>query len=324
MRISGYKANHPHQQHASSSSLGGRAAFPQAATVRDMRISGDNANHPCQRQDSSSSLGGRAALPQAAAVGDMRISGYNANHPCQQQASSSSLGGPAALPEAAAVRDRPMTEAATLGSILDSTPEGKHMFRTITSSHAQAVNHLLCANVPIISVTAAATHADHQKFEEIATQKYGGAPAKYEEVVWFAGVNKLHPFEWISRDELGPAQRIYEISSPHFKKPGIWESYEFKEILLQAKMQLKFHRNFLDAMSISTYNATAQKAHRLVVYWGATVGQWWQVMFEAKDIVDWQSVLKSLDYIYAQDLESQGDVLLAITHVLEPDFSIAQ
>ena len=241
--------------------------------------------------------------------------------------SSSSLGGPMmntqldgpiVLHEASAI-----SGAATLGSILNSTPEGQLMFRTVTSLHAPTVGKL-CAKAPIISVTAAATHADHQKFEEIATQKYGGAPAKYEEVVWFAGVNKLHPFEWISRDELGPAQRIYEIASPHFKRPGIWESYEFKDILLQAKMRLKFHRNFLDAMSISTYNATAQKAHRLVVYWGATVGQWWQVMFEAKDIVDWQSVLKSLDYIYAQDLESQGDVLLAITHVLEPDFSIAQ
>ena len=216
-----------------------------------------------------------------------------------------------------------MTEAATLGSILDSTPEGKHMFRTITSSHAQTVNHLLCANVPIISVTAAATHADHQKFEEIA-KMYGGAPEKYEEVVWIAGENKLHPFEWISRDEHGPAQGIYEIASPHFKRPGIWESYEFKDILLQAKMRLKFHRNFLDAMSIAGQNATAKKALQHVVYRGATVGEWWQVMFEAKDIFGWQQVLKSLGYKGAQDLESKEDVLLAISYVLGADFSICQ
>ena len=326
IRISGYKANHPHpyQQQASSSSLGGRAALPEAAAVRDMRISGYNANHPCQQQASSSSLGGRKALPQAAAVGDMRISGYNANHPCQQQTSSSSLGGPAALPQAAAVRDRPMTEAATLGSILDSTREGKHMFRTITSSHAQTVNHLLCANVPIITVTAAATHPDHQKFEEIATESYGGAPATYQEVVWVAGENNLHPFEWISRDEPGPAQGIYEIASPHFKKPVMWESYEFKEIVLQANMNSQFHWNFLDAMGISGSNATAKKALQMVVYEDLRVGEWWQVMFDAKKMVGWQQVLKSLGYKGAQDLESKEEVLLAIYYVLGADFSIRQ
>ena len=153
---------------------------------------------------------------------------------------------------------------------------------------------------------------------------YGGAPEKYEEVVWIAGENKLHPFQWISRDEHGPAQGKDEIAIPHSQRSGIWESYQFKDILLQAKMNLQFHDNFLDAMSISGYNATAQKALQLVVYWDATVGEWWKVMFQAKDLVGWQSVLKSLGYKDAQALESKEDVLLAISQVLEADFSIAQ
>ena len=47
-------------------------------------------------------------------------------------------------------------------------------------------------------------------------------------------------------------------------------------------------------------------------------------MFDAKNIVGWQQVLKSLGYRGAQDLESKEDVLLAIYYVLGADFSICQ
>ena len=93
---------------------------------------------------------------------------------------------------------------------------------------------------------------------------------------------------------------------------------------MQAKMNLRFHDNFLDAMSIAGQTATARKALQLVVYCGATVGEWWQVMFDAKNIVGWQQVLKSLGYKGAQDLESKEEVLLAIYYVLGADFSIRQ
>ena len=199
-----------------------------------------------------------------------------------------------------------------------------------------------CANAPILSVTAAATHVDQQKFEEIA-KKYG-APEEYVEHVWIAGEKKLHAFKWN-----GPAQGKDEIAIPHSQRSGIWESYQFEDtrsrrrrrrksrrrtrsrgrsrgrrISLQAKMNLQFHDNFLDAMSIAGQNATAKKALQMVAYEHKTVGEWWQVMFQAKKLVGWQSVLESLGYIGAQDLESKEDVLLAISQVLHEDFSIAQ
>ena len=119
-----------------------------------------------------------------------------------------------------------------------------------------------------------------------------------------SGAKELHPFKWISKkDEHGPAQGKDEIAIPHSQRSGIWESYQFKDILLQAKMNLQFHDNFLDAMSISGYNATAKKALQMVAYEHKTVGEWWQVMFQAKKLVGWQSVLESLGYIGAQDLE---------------------
>ena len=192
----------------------------------------------------------------------------------------------AALPSAAAMQ-ADISGAATLESMLNSTPEGQLMFRTVT-------------------VVAA---GDQQKYEEIA-KKYDDAPEKYEELVWIAGDKKLHPFKWN-----GPAQ-----CKPHSKRSGIWESYQFKDILLQAKMNLKLHDNFLDSMSISGYNNKAKEAMRMVVYEHTTVGEWWQVMFQAKNLVGWQSVLQSLGYIGAQDLESKEDVLVAIEQVLEADF----
>ena len=197
----------------------------------------------------------------------------------------------AALPSAAAMQAA-ISGAATLESMLNSTPEGQLMFRTVT-------------------VVAA---GDQQKYEEIA-KKYDDAPEKYEEVVWIAGEKKLHPFKWN-----GPAQCKDEIAIPHSKRSGIWESYQFKDILLQAKMNLKLHENFLDAMSISGYNNIAKEAMRMVVYEHTTVGEWWQVMFQAKNLVGWQSVLQSLGYIGAQDLDSKEDVLVAIEQVLKANF----
>ena len=92
-----------------------------------------------------------------------------------------------------------------------------------------------------------------------------------------------------------------------------------------APMYLQFHDNFVDAMSISNSNAKAKKALQLVAYERPTTGEWWQVMFQAKNLVGWQSVLESLGYKGAkEDLESKEDVLLAISQVLEADFSIAQ
>ena len=91
-----------------------------------------------------------------------------------------------------------------------------------------------------------------------------------------------------------------------------------------APMYLLFHDNFVDAMSISNSNAKAKKALQLVAYEFPTTGEWWQVMFQAKNLVGWQSVLESLGYKGAKDLESKEDVLLAISQVLEADFSIAQ
>ena len=265
----------------------------------------------------------------------MSISGYNANHPCQQQASPSS--GPIVLREASAIQctgsqfDGPIvlreasaiSEAATLERMLNSTPERHLMFRTVT-------------------VTAAATHVDQQKMQEIA-KKYG-APEEYVEHVWIAGEKKLHAFKWN-----GPAQGKDEIAIPHSQRSGIWESYQFKDtrsrrrsrrksrrrtrsrgrsrgrrISLQAKMNLQFHWKLMDAMGISEFNATAKRALQMVIYEGFTVGEWWQVMFQAKKLDRWQLDLESLGYIGAQDLESKEDVLLAISQVLHEDFSIAQ
>ena len=212
-----------------------------------------------------------------------------------REASASSS---AALPSAAAMQAA-ISGAATLESMLNSTPEGQLMFRTVT-------------------VVAA---GDQQKYEEIA-KKYG-APEKDhdQDIVWIAGDKKLHPFKWISnKDEHGPARGKDEIAIPHSQRSGIWESYQFKDILLQAKMNLKLHENFLDAMSISGYNNIAKEAMRMVVYEHTTVGEWWQVMFQAKNLVGWQSVLQSLGYIGAQDLDSKEDVLVAIEQVLKANF----
>ena len=96
------------------------------------------------------------------------------------------------------------------------------------------------------------------------------------------------------------------------------------EMLFMAPMYLQFHDNFVDAMSISNYNAKAKKALQLVAYELPTTGEWWQVMFQAKSLVGWQSVLESLGYKGAQDLESKEEVLLAIYYVLGADFSIRQ
>ena len=283
------------------------------------------ANHPYQQQASSSSLGGPMireldgpiVLHEASANSGAATSSSSLGGPMM----NTQLDGPIVLHEASAI-----SGAATLGSILNSTPEGQLMFRTVTSLHAPTVGKL-CANAPIISVTAAATHDDKQKYDEIAKKYalYGvGAPEKEldQDTVWIAGDKKLHPFKWISRkDEHGkekpPTPGVSSCPQKEIKDRHL-------EMLFRAPMYLQFHDNFVDAMSISNSNAKAKKALQLVAYEFPTTGEWWQVMFQAKNLVGWQSVLESLGYKGAQDLESKEDVLLAISQVLEADFSIAQ
>ena len=90
--------------------------------------------------------------------------------------------------------------AATLGSILNSTPEGQLMFRTVTGLHDQTVGHL-CAVAPIISVTDAATHVDKQKYEEFA-KRYGAPEKDHDKVlVWSAGDKRFHALLAVVRSE---------------------------------------------------------------------------------------------------------------------------
>ena len=93
-------------------------------------------------------------------------------------------------------------------------------------------------------------------------------------------------------------------------------------------MTLQHHENFLDAMSISNHNATAQKALQLFKNSAGgelpTVDEWWQVMYCEKPLAGWISALRSFDYAVAQDLETKEDVLQAITQILNADLSIVQ